>query len=254
MYYIIIFFVVGLLFGSFFNVVGLRLPKAESIIKPRSHCTKCNRTLKWYELIPVVSYVIQLGKCRGCETRLSVKYPLFELLTGVCYTLCYIVFGLSLDIIIPLTLVSALIIIIVSDTEYMVIPDEVILITSILLISETFFIKGIDAFGTSLLNGALSFGGMYLIKILGDFIFKKESLGGGDIKLMFMIGLVFSFNTMVVILFLSSFMALPYSIAVLLMKKDPIVPYGPFISLTAITLLFLKLTEFSLIDLVEFIV
>ena len=244
MYYIIVFFILGLLLGSFFNVVGLRLPKAESIIKPRSHCSKCNRTLKWYELIPVVSYVIQLGKCRGCKKHISIKYPLFELLTGVCYALCYVIFGLSLDIIIPLTLVSALIIVIVSDTEYMVIPDEVILITSILLVTETFFIKGTSAFATSLLNGVLSFGGMYLIKIIGDFVFKKESLGGGDIKLMFMIGLVFSFNTMIVILFLSSFMALPYSIAVLLMKKDPIVPYGPFISLTALTLLFLKLSEF----------
>lgn len=254
MYYIIVFFILGLLLGSFFNVVGLRLPKAESIIKPRSHCSKCNRTLKWYELIPVVSYVIQLGKCRGCKKHISIKYPLFELLTGVCYALCYVIFGLSLDIIIPLTLVSALIIVIVSDTEYMVIPDEVILITSILLVAETFFIKGTSAFATSLLNGVLSFGGMYLIKIIGDFVFKKESLGGGDIKLMFMIGLVFSFNTMIVILFLSSFMALPYSIAVLLMKKDPIVPYGPFISLTALTLLFLKLTEFSLIDLINYIV
>lgn len=249
----LIFFIIGLIFGSFFQVVALRLPRGESIVKPASHCEACNKRLKWYELIPVISYIIQGGKCSSCKKRISIKYPLFELLTGLSFCLCYVVFGMTTEIIIPLTLISALIIVIISDTEYMVIPDEVLFITSVAIIIEKIVLYGfsnaLSAFGSGLLGFLL----MYGIKLLGDFIFKAESLGGGDIKLFFMLGLVFNFSTLIVILFLSSFFALPYAISIMLMKKDNIVPYGPFISLTAITLLLFKLTNISLLELINYL-
>lgn len=250
----IIFFIFGLIFGSFFQVVGLRLPKGESIIKPASHCTNCDKKLKWYELIPILSYIIQGGKCRHCKNHISIKYPLYELLTGICFALLYIVFGFSTDIIIPLTLTSALIIVIISDIEYMVIPDEVLLFGTVILLVETLVLKGWGAGLHSFLGGLLGFVLMYVIKLAGDFAFKAESLGGGDIKLFFMLGLVFNFDTIVVILFLASFFALPYAISIMLMKKDNVVPYGPFISLTAIVLLLIKLTNFSLLELINYLV
>lgn len=250
----IIFFIFGLIFGSFFQVVGLRLPRGESIIKPASHCTKCDRNLKWYELIPILSYIIQGGKCRHCKNHISIKYPLYELLTGICFALCYIVFGFTTDIIIPLTLVSALIIVIISDIEYMVIPDEVLFIGTVLILIETIVLNGWNSGLHSFIGGLLGFVLMYVIKLLGDFAFKAESLGGGDIKLFFMLGLVFNFDTIIVILFLASFFALPYAISLMLMKKDNIVPYGPFISLTSIALLLLKLTNFSLLELINYLV
>jgi len=243
-----------LIFGSFFNVIGLRLPKGESFTNSRSICPKCHKKLKWYELIPLISYVIQLGKCRGCKKNISIKYPLFELLTGILFAASYIAFGFDKNLVTSITFISFLVIVIVSDAEYMVIPDEIIIIGSILLALEVLIFNGFNSFLHSLLNGALAFVGMYLIKIIGDFVFKKESLGGGDIKLMGMIGLLFNIQTMVVVLFFASFFALPYAIAVLLMKKDPIVPYGPFISLTAITLFLLQLNNISLFDLVNYIV
>ena len=246
MYYSIIFFIFGLVFGSFYTVVGFRLPNNESIIKPGSHCTNCKKNLKWYELIPLISYIIQLGKCKNCKKHISIKYPLFELLTGICFMLCYVVFGLTLDIIIPLTFVSILIIIIISDIEEMIIPDEIIIIGSILIVIENIFISGF--------NAALFFAVMYLIKLIGDFIFKKESLGGGDIKLMFFIGLVFSIESIPVIIFLASFVALPYAILLVILKKDNVIPYGPFLSLTAISLLFLNQTSMSLMDFINYIV
>jgi len=249
----LIFFIIGLIFGSFFQVVALRLPRGESIVKPASHCEACNKTLKWYDLIPIISYIIQGGKCRYCKKHISIKYPLFELLTGICFTLCYVVFGLSLDIIIPLTIISALIIVIISDTEYMVIPDEVLFITSVAIIIEKIVIYGWNDAFSAFLGGLFGFVLMYVIKLIGDFIFKAESLGGGDIKLFFMLGLVFNFSTLVVILFLSSFFALPYAISIMLMKKDNIVPYGPFISLTAIALILFKLTNFSLLELINYL-
>lgn len=254
MYYVIIFFIFGLVFGSFYTVVGFRLPNNESIIKPRSHCSNCKKVLKWYELIPVLSYIFQLGKCRNCKKHISIKYLLYELLTGICFSLAYIVFGLSIKIIIPLTLISLLIIVIISDMEYMIIPDEIIIFGSILLIIEILFINGINGFITSIINAIMFFGVMYLIKIIGDFVFKKESLGGGDIKLMFMIGLIFNIKTIIVIIFLASFIALPYAIIVMFTKKEAMVAYGPFLSLTSIALLLLNLTNISLIDLINYMV
>ena len=91
MYFVVIFFIIGLILGSFYQVVGLRLPVGESFINSRSYCPKCKKKLKWYELIPLVSYIIQFGKCRKCKKRISITYPLFELLTGVCFALSYVV-------------------------------------------------------------------------------------------------------------------------------------------------------------------
>lgn len=253
MYYAVIFFIFGLVFGSFYTVVGLRLSNNESIVKPRSHCTNCKKYLEWYELIPIISYIIQGAKCRGCKKHISIKYPLYELLTGVCFLLTYLVFGLTINIIIPLTLISLLIIVIISDIEYMIIPDEVILFGSILIIVETLIIKGIDGFLAAIVNAILFFIVMYLIKLIGDFIFKQESLGGGDIKLMFMIGLAFHIKAIVVIIFVASFIALPYAVIIMIRKKEAMVPYGPFLSLTAIALILLKQNFISLIDLIDYI-
>lgn len=250
----VIFFIMGLIFGSFFQVIGFRIPKGESIITPSSHCEECKHKLKWYELIPVISYIIQGGKCRNCKKHLSIKYPLYEIFTGISFCLSYIVFGLSIDIIIPLTIISILIIVIISDIEYMIISDEVLIAGSILILTETFVINGMMSGIYSLVTGLAGFLLMYGIKLVGDAAFKKESLGGGDIKLFFLLGLVFHFKTLVVIIFASSFIALPYSISVLLMKKDNIVPFGPFISLASILLILLKLTNVSLLDLINYLV
>ena len=242
----VIFFIIGLIFGSFFQVVGTRLPNNESIISPPSHCTNCNTRLKWYELIPVVSYIFLGGKCKHCKKKISIKYPLYEIFTGICFSLCYIVFGLSIDIIIPITMISTLIIIIISDIEYMIISDEVIIISSILIIIETLIIKGITAAIISIGTGIFGFTVMYLIKIVGDYIYKTESLGGGDIKLFFLLGLVISYKTLIVVIFLSSFITIS--------KKDNIVPFGPFISLAAIFIILMSLTNTSLLDLINYLV
>ena len=101
-YYYILFFIFGLCFGSFYNVLALRLPKGESIIKPKSHCPKCLHTLKWYELIPIISFIIQKGKCKNCHTKLSFFYPFTELVTGLLFVISYYSFGFSYDLIIAL--------------------------------------------------------------------------------------------------------------------------------------------------------
>lgn len=240
--YSILFFVYGTIFGSFYNVVGDRLPNKESIVKPRSHCSKCNHILTPIELIPILSYIIQGGKCKKCKTKLSIFYPLFELISGLTFMMCYLIFGLSIDIIIPLTISSMFLITVVSDLEYMIILDEVLIVTFILLIIEMFFINGIEYLVLAILNGLIAGGIMALIKLFGDFIFKKESMGGGDIKLLFFMGLVLGWENALLAIFIGSFVGFPISLIVLQIKKTNIIPFGPFLIIGATFLLFSQIS------------
>ena len=134
MYYRIVFFILGSIMGSFFHVVATRLSKDESIIKPSSHCHICNRKLKWYELIPILSYVIQGGKSRCCKQKLPISYLIIEVITGSLFSVTYHVFKLTPELLINLIFISGLIIVIISDIEYMIILDEVLSFSSFLII------------------------------------------------------------------------------------------------------------------------
>lgn len=229
-YYSIVVFVFGTLLGSFYNVVGYRLPKGLSIVSPGSFCPKCNHELKWYELVPVFSFLIQGGKCRKCKSRISLFYPTIELLTGVLFLVSYLMFGFSTDFLISVIIASFLVIVIVSDINYLIIPDEVTIfftLLSLMIALKNGFNFGLEAVA----GGIFVFCAMYFIMVLGNFIFKKESLGGGDIKLMFFTGTVIGPLNGLFSIFLSSAMALPISIYVLLKKKSRIIPFGPFILL-----------------------
>src|SRR4051812_34622780 len=117
-----IFFLYGLVFGSFFNVVGLRIPKGESIVRPPSHCTVCNRNLTFKDLVPVFSYVFLKGRCRGCGTKIHWVYPVMELATGLLFTFAFYQLGFTLELVVALLFISLLVIITVSDIAYMLIP------------------------------------------------------------------------------------------------------------------------------------
>jgi len=228
---IIWFFILGSVFGSFFGVVGSRLPKKESIISPGSHCTYCKHVLKWYELIPIFSYIIQKGKCRNCKKKLSIFYPLIELACGLLFSLSFFCFGLSKELLIALIIVSFFIIVIVSDVTYLIIPDEVTLFFSILVIVIKLTLFGIKEFLFSILSGILLFCLMYCIMMLGNKIFKKETLGGADVKLMFFVGLILTPSLGIFNIFLSSCLALPISLILLIKNKNNVIPFGPFILL-----------------------
>ena len=222
-------FIVGTVFGSFFGVVGTRLSEGKSIVKPRSHCNYCNHILKWYELIPIFSYIIQRGKCRNCKKNLSIFYPIVELLTGFLFAVCYFCFGFSIEFLMSLLIVSFLVIVIVSDLTYLIIPDEVTLFFSIVVIIIKLFGLGIRETLFSILSGILLFSLMYIIMLMGNKIFKKETLGGADIKLMFFVGLILQPSLGIFSIFLSSCLALPVSLISLLKNKNNVIPFGPFI-------------------------
>lgn len=237
----LLLFILGAILGSFYNVVAYRITKGESIVSPPSHCPNCNHRLKYYELIPIISYILQRGKCLECKSKISIFYPISEILCGLLFVISYLSFGMSLELIIAITFISMLIIIILSDYYYMVIEDSVLIFFGILLLIEKLFIYDIKTVLVSLLWGILSFVMMYLLKLFGDFLFKKESLGGGDIKLMFIVGFIIGFDMSIITLFLSAFLALPISIFILHSKKDHAIPYGPFLALAAMIIYFTHL-------------
>lgn len=239
--YIIFFVILGMVLGSFYNVVGLRMPKGESIVNPPSHCPKCDHRLTFFELIPVLSFIFQGGKCKKCKSKISWVYPAFEFSCGVIFGISYIVFGLSLELLIVLTFLSMLMIIMISDVEYMIIPDEILLFFGIVLALEIGIIFGYKELFISLFNGLIAFGIMFLLKKLGDFLFKKESMGGGDIKLMFVFGLVLGWKTSILSIFIGSLVGLPVSLLLMKKNSEHIIPFGPFLSIGAIILLLTRI-------------
>lgn len=136
------FFMLGAILGSFYYVVAYRIPKGESIISPPSHCPNCNHRLGPLELIPIFSWVLQLGKCKNCKCNISIFYPLFEIVCGLLFGFSYLSFGFSLDLIVVLTFISMIMIIILSDIYYMIISDGVLIFFSISLFIEMFIIYG----------------------------------------------------------------------------------------------------------------
>ena len=152
---------------------------------------------------------------------------------------------LSLNFILALTFISMLLIIIVSDFSYMIIPDEILIFFGVLLLIEIFVLSGIRTLFITILNGFIAFVFMFLLKLFGDFIFKRESLGGGDIKLMALFGVVLGWENAIVSIFLASLIGLPISLILLIRNKDNVVPFGPFLSIAAIILF---LTSFDILN------
>lgn len=235
------FFIIGTIFGSFYNVVGYRLPRGESLVKPRSHCPNCNHDLTPMELIPIFSFLFQRGKCKNCKQKISWFYTIFELLTGILFASSYLIFGFSIDLLIALSFVSMTVIIIISDYQTLIIPDEVLVFFGILFIIFNYINGGFDIVFNSIINGFIAFIIMFIIKKIADFCFKQESMGGGDIKLMFVFGLVIGYEMAIFTLFLGSIIGLPVSLIFLKYKNTNIVPFGPFLCTAALIILMFQI-------------
>jgi leader peptidase (prepilin peptidase) / N-methyltransferase len=226
---------VGLLLGSFFNVVGLRIPKGESIVKPRSHCPSCKRKLTAWELIPVVSYVIQGGKCRGCGIKISPVYPLIELATAILFTISPLLVGWSKELVVSWTLISLLVIIVISDIHYMIIPDKVLLFFAVIFIMERIFIP-LTPWWDSLVGAMIGFLLLLLIAFLS-----KGGMGGGDIKLFALLGFVLGWEMVVLTFFLSTLYGTVFGligVAIGKVRRGEPMPFGPYIALGTLTVYF----------------
>ena len=235
MVYTIFAFIFGLVFGSFFNVVGLRVPLKESIVTPPSHCTKCQSRLTTLDLIPVFSYIFLGGKCRSCGAKISPIYLLTELATGLLFALAVWKLGLSIELVVALLFISLLMIIVVSDFAYMLIPNKILVFfLPFLVIGRV--LSPLDPWWDCLLGAMIGFGILLLIAVLS-----KGGMGGGDIKLFFLIGIVLGMLNVLLTLFLASLIGMLVGVIMLKVRgkdrKTP-VPFGPSIALAAIIVYF----------------
>lgn len=242
-YIYVILFILGIILGSFYNVLATRLPQNKSIIKPGSHCVFCNKKLNWYENIPLVSYILQKGKCRHCKEHIPYDIFISELATGVLFVFSYLYFGISYNFFIMLILSSLCIIIFISDFKYMIILDSPLVISGILILILKVVYYGYKAIIPTLLSGIITFLIMLLVGFVGKKMYKREALGGGDIKLSFIIGMVLGVQLSMVSLIFSTFLALPYALATIVLKKDSEVPFGPFIA-SSLFIVFLYYDKF----------
>ncbi len=223
---ILFFFLLGLIFGSFFNVVGLRLPKNISFANDRSICPHCKHQLSWYENIPILSFVIQGAKCRHCKKKISFIYPVIELSTGVLFALSYSLIGLNLEIIMALLLVSMLMIILVSDITYMLIPNRVLLFFLPLFIFIR-IVQPLDPWWSSIFGGII---GITLLAII--IIVSRGGMGAGDMKLFGILGIILGIDKVLLAFFLSCMIGAIIGMLLLLfrvIKRKQPVPFGPYI-------------------------
>lgn len=221
-------FLMGTILGSFYNVAGLRIPQNQSIAAPRSHCPHCKQTLSPLELVPVLSYILLGGKCRRCKAPVSALYPAVELSTGILFAAAPLIMGWTAELFVAWTLISLVIIVFVSDFKYMIIPDKVLLFFAAVLIVERIFIP-LSPWWDSLAGAGLGFFLLLLIAVIS-----KGGMGGGDIKLYAVIGIVLG----VKLVLLSFFLATLFGAAIgglgmifgIVQKGKPI-PFGPFIGI-----------------------
>ena len=233
----------GIIIGSFLNVCIYRIPKGESIVFPGSHCTNCNHPLSSLDLIPVISFLILKGKCRYCGQKISSRYMLIELLTGVLFGAVYLRFGVSLEAAMYMAFSAVLVVLTMIDLDHMLLPTRIILfgvgVGLFFRMLQAVIYKDMMFIGDSVLAALLGYGfcwGMfYGVKIL----FKREGLGFGDVRLMGMLGLYLSIPLVLFTIFVSSILASIYGIVLCYRKKasEPF-PFGPFLNMAAIIALF----------------
>ena len=232
---IFLIFIFGLIIGSFLNVVIYRLPKAKSIVYPASHCPNCGHKLTPGELIPVISYIFLRGKCKSCGANISIRYPIIELLTGIIFVINYIHLSALIVLTAGLIFSSLLIVLTVIDFEHQILPDKLTLggLAAGLIIS--FFRSDITVIYS--LAGILAAGGLlFLIALLS-----KGGMGGGDIKMMAMVG---SFTGPIIAVsatFLGAIIALVAHLPGIISGKTGMktkLPFGPFLALASLILWF----------------
>ncbi|MGD8844077.1 MAG: prepilin peptidase [Desulfobacteraceae bacterium] len=230
----------GMCIGSFLNVCIYRIPNGSSIVRPPSSCPVCNASIKWFDNIPVVSYILLRGRCRGCKTRISIRYPIVEMLTGLFAVIAWMEFGLSLSALIYFFFITILLVITFIDIDHRIIPDIISLPCIPLGFALSFVLPSITWID-SLLGIALG-GGSLLAIAWGYQLFRgKEGMGGGDIKLLAMIGAFLGWKGVLFTIMASSFTGTAVGIIMMIRAGGGMkmaLPFGPFLAIGAILYLF----------------
>jgi len=197
---LIFVFIIGIVIGSFLNVVIYRIPKGESIVFPSSKCQSCQTPLKWYHNIPIFSWLFLKGQCCYCKDSISKQYPIIEALTGLIFVLVFWKMGLTIFALTTSIVFTALLALTMIDFKYMAVPDSInFFALGLALIQPNFF----DA----LLYGLIAAGGLYLVGVISSFIACRQAMGGGDVILAGTMGALLGFPNFFIALFLSAILA-----------------------------------------------
>ncbi len=233
---VIFIFVIGLIIGSFLNVCIYRIPLRKSIAFPGSFCPKCLKPIRAYDNIPVISYIFLGGKCRYCKTKISIQYPLVELLTGVLFLLLFLKFGMTLKLITFAIFTSLLIISTFTDLSHRIIPN-VISVPGIII----GIVLNVRDIKSALLGVVICTGILWVFRQIGLMIKKQEMMGWGDIKLAGMIGAFFGLGNGVLAMFLGVCLGVfIWSFLILLKIKNrkEYIPFGAFLAAGSIIAVF----------------
>jgi len=233
-FFIVLAGVIGAMFGSFLNVCILRWgaePK-ESVVRPPSRCPKCGAGLAWFDNIPILSWLFLRGRCRRCGEPISIQYPLIELATALLWALMAWRFGVTLEALRGAVFGTILLGIALTDARAYVIPDE--FTWGGLVLGLLFAIAGgWPALGQALLGAALGFGVLWVVGVVGTWVLKQEAMGGGDIKMMAMVGAFLGWKGVLLTIFLGALVGSLIFVPLALGGRKPLVPFGIFLALGA---------------------
>ena len=233
-------FFLGMCIGSFLNVCIYRLPAGKSIVRPASACPSCGTVIRWYDNIPLISYVILLGRCRGCNTRISIRYPIIEVLCGLFAMVSAMQYGYSLPALIYFILIAALLVITFIDIDHRIIPDIISLPGIPLGFISSFFLPQLK--WSDSLIGILAGGGSLLAVAWGyQLITGKDGMGGGDVKLLAMIGAFLGWKGVLFTIMASSLIGTVIGVTLMVRSGKDMkmaVPFGPFLATGAIIYIF----------------
>jgi leader peptidase (prepilin peptidase)/N-methyltransferase len=233
-------FALGAVIGSFLNVCIYRIPAGVSIVHPPSRCPACGSGIRWYQNVPMLSYILLRGRCADCGVRISPRYPLVEALTGLMFVLVLYRFGIQGPTLVYWLFAAALIVITFIDLDHQIIPDVISLPGIVVGFLCSFAVPWLS-WGDSLLGILAGGGSLYLVAVGYELLTKKEGMGGGDIKLLAMIGAFLGWQSILPIVFFSSLVGTLVGVPVMLIKKADsklAIPFGPFLAAAALFYLF----------------
>lgn len=238
--FVFFFFILGAIFGSFANVIILRLPLKKSIVQPRSHCLACGKNILWYDNIPLVSYLFLRGRCRHCQNKFSFRYFIVELITAWLFALAYQYFGLSWNLVEALCFLFPMVICTFIDLDHMILPDK-FTISGIFIGLVGSYLNPERQFTDAVLGILLGGGFLWLLAYLYFIFSGRDGLGGGDIKLLAWIGAVLGWRAIPFVILVSSVFG--SAVGLILSKRNPegfktMIPFGPFLAIGAVIYLF----------------
>ena len=230
--YAVLAAVFGAVLGSFLNVCILRLPAELSVVRPGSRCPKCGYELRWYDNIPILSWLLLGGKCRSCRTPISIQYPIIELVTALIWAGFAWWVGPTMELLRGGLFFTLLLGIAMTDAREYIIPDEFSiggLILGLLLALD----GGFHSIGQAILGAVAGFALLYLVAVAGKAMFKEEAMGGGDIKMMAMVGAFTGWTGILLTIFLGSLLGTLIFVPLHVIGKKKLVPFGVFLALGA---------------------